>query len=87
MASEWWQILIYVYIGFASGAIFTWLVLADRVERHVTKMVRERETNLKKLQLERNGRTLPKREDSASGVSKIHKVTTRRNQPRRRIDK
>lgn len=88
MDSDWVQSLAFCLIGFAGGFAFCWYALGDIVERHVTRQVREANANKKKLQLERNGRDLPKRDDAAPGASRIHKVSTKRNLPNiRRIDR
>lgn len=79
MASiDWLEAIGFTATGFISGGIFSYYALRDKVELHVTKTMMEEATNKKRIQLDRNNRTNPRRSDATEGSSRIHRVKIRR---------
>ena len=73
-------------VGALGGAVLAVLVLKDRIEKQVKEEEQERSTNKKRMQLERNRRTLPRRDDAAPGASRVSQIQLGRNvKPRPRV--
>ena len=76
MSIQW--VLLGAPISMSIGFLAGFWLMHKRTIRQLERDFRQAEINRKKLQLERNGRMNPRRPDSASGASRIHKVHTRR---------
>lgn len=75
----WYEAVAFFILGVIGGSILTYLIARDYLERKADEYMAEVSANKKRLQLERNNRALPRRDDAAPGASRVHKITTRRN--------
>jgi len=79
MPTDFVLALVFFLLGVLGGSVLTYLAAKDYLERKADQYFQEVSANRKRTQLERNGRSLPKRDDAAPGASRVHKITTRRN--------
>ncbi|QFG13569.1 hypothetical protein PBI_LAMBO_60 [Gordonia phage Lambo] len=76
---EWFLALGFSAIGFIGGWCLGYAMKMDKIKEQMVQEYHEEQEHRKRLQLERNGRNVPKRPDAAPGASRVHSVKTGRN--------
>ncbi|XBA13387.1 hypothetical protein SEA_XENIA2_60 [Gordonia phage Xenia2] len=79
---EWASVMAATLIGGAGGWCLGYSMKMDKIKAEMVREYQEQQEHRKKLQLERNGRMVPRRSDAAKGASRIHKAKI--NQPPKR---
>ncbi|QXO13715.1 hypothetical protein SEA_DUMPTRUCK_61 [Gordonia phage DumpTruck] len=79
---EWWEALAFFAVGAGGGWCLGYAMKMDKLKEQMVREYHEQQEHRKKLQLERNGRMVPRRSDAAKGASRIHKAKI--NQPPKR---